>query len=337
MLTSCAIIRIAMRLLLLPILIPALTYAAKPPTAAPALLPNEVAVILNSAEGTVSLIDRRTYEVVKRYPIGKEPHHLVISPDEKELIVANASGNELVFLDPVTGIEKHRLKRISDPYQLGFSPDHKWFLSISLRLDRVDIYNAKDFSLAKRIEVGKTPSHVAFAQDSSMAFVTMQESGDIAAIDLNAQKVVWRLPVGKQPAGIYVTPDGKNLMVGVMGSNYFSVVDWRARKVVKQITTGDGAHNLQSMGDGKRVLVSNRVSGTVNIIQLSDFTVVGTIKIPNGPDDMELTRDGKELWVTSRWSHKVYVVDMANFQVKKIIPVGRSPHGIYVHSHAPRT
>ena len=313
-----------------------LAIAATSPTA-PVLLPNEVAVILNSAEGTVSLIDRKTYEVVKRYPIGKEPHHLMITPDDKELIVANASSNELVFLDPVTGIEKHRLKRISDPYQLGFTPNRKWFLSISLRLDRVDIYNANDYSLAKRIEVGRTPSHVAFAQDSSMAFVTMQESGDIAAIDLNTQKVAWRLAVGKQPAGIYMTPDGKNLLVGVMGANYFSVVDWRARKVVKQIITGEGAHNAQSMGDGKHILVSNRVSGTVNIIQLSDFTVVGTIKIPNGPDDMELTKDGKELWVTSRWSHKVFVVDMATQQVKKIIPVGRSPHGIYFHSHAPRT
>src|SRR5450432_2363071 len=168
-----------------PLLILAATLAV-----AATSLPNEVAIILNSAEGTVSLIDRKTYEVTKRYPIGKEPHHLMISPDDKELIVANASSNELVFLDPVTGIETHRIKRISDPYQLGFSPNHKWFLSISLRLDRVDIYNAKDFSLAKRIEVGKTPSHVAFAQDSSMAFVTMQESNDIAAIDLNSQQVV---------------------------------------------------------------------------------------------------------------------------------------------------
>src|SRR5450755_2412023 len=133
----------------------ATTLIAARDQAPPTLLPNEVAIILNSADGTVSLIDRKTYEVTKRYPIGKEPHHLMISPDDKELIVANASSNELVFLDPVTGIETHRIKRISDPYQLGFSPDRKWFLSISLRLDRVDIYNAKDFSLAKRIDAGK--------------------------------------------------------------------------------------------------------------------------------------------------------------------------------------
>jgi YVTN family beta-propeller protein len=314
----------------------AAAFAAPARDQAPAILPNEMVIVLNSGDGTVSLIDRKTYKEVKRYPIGKEPHHLMMTPDDKELIVANATSNELVFLDPVTGIEKHRLRRISDPYQLGFSPNGKWFLSISLRLDRVDIYNAADYSLVKRIELGRTPSHVTFSKDSSMAFVTLQESNDIAAIDLNTQKVVWRLPVGTQPAGIYMTPDGKDLIVGVMGEDYFAVVDWRARKVVKHIVTGKGAHNTQSMGDGKHIFASNRVAGTVNIIQLSDFSVGGTVKIPNGPDDMELTRDGKELWVTSRWSHRVYVVDMPTLQVKKIIPVGHSPHGIYFQSHAPR-
>ena len=53
----------------------------------------------NSGDGSVSLIDRLTYAEVKRYPIGKEPHHLMMTPDNKELIVANASSNELVFLD----------------------------------------------------------------------------------------------------------------------------------------------------------------------------------------------------------------------------------------------
>ena len=47
-------------------------------------------IVLNSADGTVSLIDRHSYTEVKRYPIGKEPHHLEMTPDNKELIVAIA-------------------------------------------------------------------------------------------------------------------------------------------------------------------------------------------------------------------------------------------------------
>jgi YVTN family beta-propeller protein len=63
---------------------------------------------------------------------------------------------------------------------------------------------------------------------------------------------------------------------------------------------------------------------------------VETITVPGGPDDMELKKDGSELWVTSRWIGRVSVIDMKTRQVKHSIPVGRSPHGLYFHSHAPR-
>jgi YVTN family beta-propeller protein len=50
---------------------------------------------------------------------------------------------------------------------------------------------------------------------------------------------------------------------------------------------------------------------------------------------MELTADGKLLWVTSRFAKQVSIVDMASRKVVRTIPVGRSPHGIYLHNRAP--
>ena len=63
----------------------------------------EMAIALNSGDDSISLIDTQTYQEVARTPIGKEPHHLMATPDDRYLIVANAAGNELVFLDPVSG------------------------------------------------------------------------------------------------------------------------------------------------------------------------------------------------------------------------------------------
>lgn len=296
----------------------------------------EVAVVLNSGEGTISIIDKATMTETKRIPVGKEPHHLMATQDDQQLIIANAASNELVFLSPLTGEITNRLGQISDPYQLGFSPDRKWFVSVSIRLDRVDIYNGADFKLVKRVAAPKAPSHVAFNGDSSLAFITLQESDELAAIDLKTQTLKWKIPVGRMPAGIWVTPDDKYALIGMTGSDYVEVVDWRNQKTVKKIPTGKGAHNFLAMGDGKRVLVSNRVSNTVNIIDQTTLAVVDTIGVPGGPDCMELTRDGKQLWVTSRWAKKVTVIDMATKQVIKQIPVGKSPHGIYFISHATR-
>ncbi|WP_338844787.1 YncE family protein [Massilia sp. W12] len=306
--------------------------------AAPAQAGGNVVVVLNSRDASVTLLDQKKRVEIGTLSTGKEPHHLMPTPDNKSLIVASSMGNELLFLDPKSGAVQRRVKDIIDPYQIGFSPDQKWFVSNALRLDRVDLYryDGRNFSLQKRLPLPKLPSHMAFLPDSSMVFITLQGSDQIAAIDLASQSVQWTMPVGKLPAGIYLTPDQKYLMVGIMGSNHIEVIDWRTRQLVKRIKTGDGAHNFRAMGDKRHVLVSNRVSNSINIVNTESLENVGMIPVPGGPDCMELSDDGKTLWATLRWIKKVAVIDVPSRKVLKMIPVGRSPHGVYFHNHAPR-
>src|ERR1700712_876631 len=123
-----------------------------------------VVVVLNSRDATVQLLDQDSYKDLATFPVGKEPHHLMATPDNKSLIVASAVSNELIFLDPRSGQIQRRLSGIIDPYQIGFSPDNKWFVSNALRLDRVDLYayDGKELKLSKRLPLAKMPSHMAF-------------------------------------------------------------------------------------------------------------------------------------------------------------------------------
>ena len=82
--------------------------------------------------------------------------------------------------------------------------------------------------------------------------------------------------------------------------------------------------------------VSNRVSNTINIIDQKTLENVGMINVPGGPDCMEITDDKKTMWVTLRWIKKVAVVDLATRKVVKMIPVGRSPHGVFFANSSPR-
>jgi YVTN family beta-propeller protein len=300
-----------------------------------ALQTGERVVVLNSGDGTVSVIDRATRKVVDTFPVGKEPHHLITTLKDDELVVANAASNDLVFLNPLSGEVKRRVGRISDPYQLGYSPDGKWFVSVSLRLDRVDVYSMPDYTLKTRVPIGKTPSHVAFSTDSRVAYVTLQDSDEIGAIDLTTQAVLWRMKVGKSPAGIWMSPQGL-LFVGMMGADFVEVIDPAKRESVKKIVTGRGAHNIFPMGDGARVLVSNRVDGTITPVEYKTYTVGKPIKVGRGVDCMEVSADGKEVWATVRWEARVAVIDMTGAKPIEYIPVGRSPHGIYFKSHARR-
>lgn len=297
-----------------------------------------VVVVLNSRDATVQLIDQATGADNGTFAVGKEPHHLMATPDNKSVIVASSVGNELIFLDPITGKIQQRLTDVLDPYQIGFSPDQKWFVSTALRLDRVDIYqylNGK-LILSRRVPMPRMPSHIAFDAASSTVFITRQGSDQVSAIDLKTGVIKWTLAVGKLPAGITMTPDDKYLLVGIMGSDYVEVIDWRTAKSVKRIKTGNGAHNFRAVGDKRHVFVSNRVQNSISIIDQVTLENVGMIPVPGGPDCMELSSDGKTLWVTQRWIKKVAVVDVASRKVIKMIPVGRSPHGVFFANAAPR-
>ncbi len=296
-----------------------------------------VVVVLNSGDASVSLLDQGRRTELRRFEVGKEPHHLMMTPDNRTLIVANAASNDLHFLDPRDGTVLRRLRNIPDPYQIGFSPDRKWFVANALRLDRVDIYAAQGDELrpVKRLPLERTPSHMAFSGDSQFVFVTLQESDEVAAIRLADQSIVWWLKVGRQPAGIWMTPDDQHLLVGVMGADYVDVIDWRGRKSVKRIVTGKGAHNFRPLGDGRHIFVTNRVAGTVSLVDQVELARKHDIAVPNGPDCMEVSADRKWLWVTQRWGKTVAVVDIEARRVAETIPVGRSPHGIFFADSAP--
>lgn len=295
--------------------------------AAPARADN--AVVLNSDDDSLSVINGQTYKETTRTHIGRAPHHLILTPDGKTLIVALSEGNALVFIDLASGVLKQRLAA-SDPYQIGFSPDGKWFVANSLRLDRIDIYDGTDFHLVHRLPAMTMPSHIGFSPDSSTVYVTLQGTNSLTAIDLASGKTKWTTAVGRQPAGVLVRKSG-TILVGVMGTDHVAEVDPQDGHVMRTIHTDRGAHNFLLSPDGKTIWVSNRVAGTISLLDADTLDVKATWAAPGGPDDMALSPNGNELWATARWRAAVDVLDRGTGALKEIVPVGRSPHGIFLY------
>jgi YVTN family beta-propeller protein len=287
------------------------------------------AVVLNSDDDSLSVIDSGNYREISRTHIGRGPHHLIETPDRRTLVIAMSGSNELVLIDRATGVEKQRITA-SDPYQIGFSPDGKWLVAASLRLDHIDIYDAQTYQLVHRLPAATMPSHIAFSRDSGTAFVTLQGTGGLISIDLASGKVNWTVPVGPTPAGIITRPGG-TLLVGIMGAGYIAEVGPTDGSVTRKVTTGNGAHNFLASPDGKTLYVTNRVASTISVLDADTLAISNTLQAPGGPDDMALSPDGHELWVTGRWHAWVDVIELASGALKTSVPVGRSPHGIFVY------
>jgi YVTN family beta-propeller protein len=288
------------------------------------------AFVINSAGASVSVVDMATLKEVRRIPVLREPHHLMLTPDGHSLLVGDTAGNEMLFLDPDTGAIQKRMP-MADPYQFGFSPDGKWFVVNGLARNQVDVYDAATMTLAKRFPVTATPSHLAYKPDSSAVYVSLQDSDRLVAIDLHRMAVLWDEPVGKTPAGVLWL--NGSVLVADMGTDHLAQVDPATGHVTGTITTGKGAHNLFLSPDRRILWVNNRAGGSTAALDSTTLKIIRTYQIPGGPDDIDFAPGGK-LWITRRWAEKVTVLDPITGDYQTV-HVGRSPHGLFLNPKAP--
>ncbi len=284
-----------------------------------------MAIVVNSGDATLSMLDMSSGAELRRVPVLREPHHLMLSPSGQELLVGDAGGNEMLFLDPHTGAIRRRIP-VADPYQLGFSPDGRWLVVTGLARNQVDVYDAATMALSHRFPARTMPSHLAYAPDSSVVYVTLQGANQLAAYDLRRQTQLWAADVGSTPAGV-IWHEGK-LLVANMGSDHFAVVDPVDGRVERRIRTGRGAHQLFLSPDKKTLYVNNRVDGTTVALDAHTLALLRSYRVPGGPDCIDFAPDGR-LWITQRFIQKVAVLDPVTGDIVSF-PVGRSPHGIFL-------
>lgn len=288
----------------------------------------DVVFVINSLDPGIQVVDAASRAELRQIPALREPHHLALSPAKDLLLVGDAAGNEILFLDPSTGEVKKR-ERIANPYNLEFSPNGKLLVVTGLRRDQVDIYEwdaaSMGLNLLSRVKPGDMPSHIAYRPDSSTVYVTLQGSRSIAAIDLGTRQVAWTLQVGREPAGI-IWHNGR-LLVGVMGSDHVAVVDPEARKVERTIRIGRGTHALFPSPGGGPIYVTSRVDSRIAALDPVTLDVMRVYEVPGGPDCISFDGQGR-LWATLRWTRQLALLDPETGEVATS-PVGRSPHGIF--------
>jgi YVTN family beta-propeller protein len=300
--------------------------------ATPALAAAPLAMVMNSGEASVSVIDMTTRKVVATVPTLREPSHWALSPDRSKLYIADASGNALFILNPETGAAMGS-KRIADPYQLGYTPDQKFLVVNALRINHVDVYDATTLALVKRFSPGSMPSHLDFSPDSRWSFNSMQGSDTLVSFDLTTMTTRWRKKIGPTPAGV-LWLNGK-VLVCLMGSNGLVEIDPITGAILRHVETGVGAHNLFLTDDGATLYVSNRLGGSLAALDPTTLSLRRTYTLPGGPDDIGIAPDGK-LWIALRFAETVAVLDPESGAYESI-NVGRSPHGIFLNTELRRT
>ncbi|HEX4600998.1 MAG TPA: YncE family protein [Gemmatimonadales bacterium] len=303
----------------------------------------------NSHDGTVSVIDPRTYRVVRTFRTGALPQHVVPSYDLTTLWVANNLGNTLTPIDPGTGREGKNVP-VADPYNLYFTPDGRFAIVVAERLRRLDFRDARTMALVQSVPLYcKGVDHLEFTADGQSAIATCEFSGQLVKLDLTSRAVTGYLTLdpgglgrAAMPQDIRSAADGKVFYVADMVANGVFLVDPVAFQRIGFIATGKGTHGLYPSRDGRLLYITNRGwnttaggrhgPGSVTVLDLATRQIVATWPVPRGgsPDMGNVNADGTELWLSGRYDNEVYVFDTETGRLTHRIAVGREPHVLCV-------
>ena len=245
----------------------------------------------NSRSGSVTVIDPKTYQVVRTFPTGKVPQHVVPSYDLSTLWVANNSSNSVTPIDPFTAKEGQSVK-VDDPYNIYFTPGGKSAMVIAEARHRIDFRDPGDMKLQQSLRVAcKGLDHVEFTADNRYAIATCEFSGQLVKIDLASKSVVGYLTLD---------PDKFTNYIPRQINRYLSGRRARNAAMAAIMNVPSMPQDIRSSPDGTRFYVADMKEGGVFVVDPVKLERIGFIHTGVGAHGIYPSRDGTKLYVTNR-------------------------------------
>jgi DNA-binding beta-propeller fold protein YncE len=287
----------------------------------------------NSESATVTEIDPRSYRVVRQFPVGALPQHVVPAYDLRTLWVANDAGNSLTPIDPVTGLPGKPVP-VADPYNMYFTPDGRYAMVIAEALRRIDFRDAHTMALRHSLPVPECygANHGDYTADGRYMLLSCEFGASMTVLDVARERVVrmLSLPPQSSPQDVKLSPDGRVFYVADLYRNGLWMFDARTWARLGFVPTGAGAHGLYPSRDARVLYVSNRSAGTISVVSFATRRVVATWAIGGSPDMGGVSASGRTLWLSGRYDAAVYAIDTSTGRLRARIPVGAGPHGLCV-------
>jgi YVTN family beta-propeller protein len=217
----------------------------------------------------IDVVDTVTNTEIATVAQPVSPFHPAISPDGKQLFVANHDIGSVSVVATATNTVVGQIKVAPNPHGIAFSRDGSRAYTANHNSNLVSVINTATGEVVATIPVGSGPHSIAVNPNRPLVANVNYQSNTVSVIDTNTLKVVATIPVGQQPKDITWAPDGRFAYVVNEGGNTVSVIDAMTAKVTATIPTGVGPSSIALLPNGHQAYVSNTDSGTLTVLELA--------------------------------------------------------------------
>jgi YVTN family beta-propeller protein len=136
-------------------------------------------------------------------PVGRGSEGFDVSPDGKEIWVANADDGTVSIIDVASKKVVDTLAaKVKGANRLKFTPDGKVVFISSLSKPDVAVFDRTTRKAVKLIKVGDGAAGILMQPDGSRVYVACSPDGYVVVIDLHSLEVVGHIEAGQGPDGL---------------------------------------------------------------------------------------------------------------------------------------
>lgn len=233
---------------------------------------NDRAYVVNAGDGTVSVLDGKTDEVVATVRVGDHPYSIASDSAAGRIYVTRTYSNQLMVIDAAT----NDVSSIGagSPDQLVINQKAHIIYLLSYEMGDLAILNGVTGAIS-RTSVGMHAWGMAINPETGTVFIGKPGDGQIAVIEPGSTRPAY-IETGGLPCAVAVNERSNTIYVADYSRNSVQVIKGDRKQVVATIPVGIRPEALAVDTNHHRIYVANTGGLSVSVINGATHGVMRT-------------------------------------------------------------
>ncbi len=295
-------------------------------------------IVATRENGSVSVIDTASNEVVKQIPVGKNPEFVRVKGD-----FAFVSYEPSAKGGPPPGAGGKPEGKLENAKPEGEKPAGDSAAAQKeddddgpKELARIGIIDLKKGKKVREIVGGPETEGIEFSKDGKLLIITNEADNTITVHNIKTGKLVKKIKTheyGDRPRGIKVSPDGKTYISTLEFGNKFMVMD-KNFKVLRTVDTGAAPYGVSFDKTGEHIYIAANKAKMLEVYDAKTFEKVNEIPSGNRCWHFSFTPDDKQIMLACGKSDALILIDAEKQEPTGEVKIEKMPWGVVTYPKA---
>lgn len=196
-----------------------------------------------------------------------------------------------------------------------------------MNADQLVVFDTEKRQVIANLDGFKRVHGVFAAPEINRVFASATGEHQMAAMDMNTQKIVGMAGPIDYPDGLAYSPATKRVFVSDEHGGVDAVVDAQTNKLVTSIPLGGGAGNTVYDSGSGHILVAVHGMNELVAIDPAAMKIIGRYKLPGveNPHGISLDQANRLAFIAGEENHSLAVFDLNTMKLLSVHQVGEDP------------